>query len=400
MSSAPISRRSAVRSKASPAPAAAGRDGTNSPGILILSHLDTIHPVGTLAGRLPLRRDGDRYFGPGIYDMKGGVAIAIEALKIARENGGVALPVTYMLIPDEEIGSPSSRERIEEEAKRHKYVLVTEPCKNGVIVTGRFAFQRFWIDVEGRPAHAGATNRQGRSAIRAMARLIEQIENMTDFERGMTFSVGTIEGGTFVNVMPIRCRAQVLTVAPTQAIFEEVAQRMMALESENDGVTVRVERGPVRPLWQPHRPTMALYEKAHEIAASIGFKLDHGSFGGGSDGNFTGALGVATLDGLGVDGASAHTFEEHILVSSLVPALRRVIAHAGLMKVVSCHSAASPPSSCAAARRRLSCSTPATFPPSARHGRRSSARRSGRTTRAPASSTAWVAASRRCRRCA
>ncbi|MBN9279632.1 MAG: M20/M25/M40 family metallo-hydrolase, partial [Hyphomicrobium sp.] len=151
----------------------AGREGTNSPGILILSHLDTIHPVGTLAGRLPLRRDGDRYFGPGIYDMKGGVAIAIEALKIVCENGGAQLPITYMLIPDEEIGSPSSRERIEQEARAHRYVLVTEPCKNGVIVTGRFAFQRFWIDVEGRPAHAGATNRQGRSAIRAMAGLIE-----------------------------------------------------------------------------------------------------------------------------------------------------------------------------------------------------------------------------------
>jgi glutamate carboxypeptidase len=301
----------------------AGRDGTNSPGILILSHLDTVHPVGTLAGRLALRRDGDRYFGPGIYDMKGGVAIAVEALKIVREQaGGAPLPVTYMLVPDEEVGSPSSRERIEEEARRHKYVLVTEPCKNGVIVTGRFAFQRFWIDVEGRPAHAGATNRQGRSAIRAMARLIEQIENMTDFERGMTFSVGTIEGGTFVNVMPIRCRAQVLTVAPTQEIFEEVAARMAALESENDGITVKIERGPVRPLWQPHRQTMALYEKAHQIAASLDFKLEHGSFGGGSDGNFTGALGIATLDGLGVDGASAHTFEEHILVSSLVPRCR------------------------------------------------------------------------------
>jgi glutamate carboxypeptidase len=145
---------------------------------------------------------------------------------------------------------------------------------------------------------------------------------MTDFERGMTFSVGTIEGGTFVNVMPIRCRAQVLTVAPTQAIFDEVAARMAALESENDGISVKIERGPVRPLWQPHRQTMALYEKAHDIAADIGFKLEHGSFGGGSDGNFTGALGVATLDGLGVDGASAHTFEEHMLVSSMVPRCR------------------------------------------------------------------------------
>jgi len=225
-------------------------------------------------------------------------------------------------VPDEEVGSPSSREAIEAEAKRHKYVLVTEPCKNGVVVTGRFAFQRFWVTVHGRPAHAGANNRLGRSAIRAMARLVERIEGMTDFDRGMTFSVGTIQGGTFVNVMPIECRAQVLTVAPTQAIFEEVASRMKALEDEDDGIRVTVEKGPVRPLWEPHRETMGLYEKAHGIARELGFELKHGSFGGGSDGNFTGALGVATLDGLGVDGAGAHTFEEHLLVSSLVPRCR------------------------------------------------------------------------------
>jgi glutamate carboxypeptidase len=300
-----------------------GMEPTNSAGILILSHLDTVHLVGTLAGRLPLRRDGDRYFGPGIYDMKGGVRIAVHALDVlARCGGAPRLPVSFMLIPDEEVGSPSSRAMIEAEARRHKYVLVTEPCKSGVIVTGRFAFQRFWINVQGRPAHAGANNRQGRSAIRAMARLIERVEDMTDFDRGMTFSVGTISGGTFVNVMPIECRAQVLTVAPTAAIFEEVAGRMKALESEDDGVRITIERGPVRPLWQPHRETMSLFEKAHGLAAEIGFELKHGSFGGGSDGNFTGALGVATLDGLGVDGAGAHTFEEHLLVSSLVPRCR------------------------------------------------------------------------------
>ena len=300
-----------------------GTEPTNSAGILILSHLDTVHLVGTLDGRLPLRRDGDRYYGPGIYDMKGGVRIAMHALEVLRRAGvQPRLPVSYMLVPDEEVGSPSSREAIEAEAKRHKYVLVTEPCKNGVVVTGRFAFQRFWVTVHGRPAHAGANNRLGRSAIRAMARLVERIEGMTDFDRGMTFSVGTIQGGTFVNVMPIECRAQVLTVAPTQAIFEEVATRMKALEDEDDGIRVTVEQGPVRPLWEPHRETMGLYEKAHGVARDLGFELKHGSFGGGSDGNFTGALGVATLDGLGVDGAGAHTFEEHLLVSSLVPRCR------------------------------------------------------------------------------
>jgi glutamate carboxypeptidase len=301
---------------ASPDPAA-------GQGILILTHLDTVHMVGTLEGRLPLRRDGQRYFGPGIYDMKGGARIAIEAMRVLDRTGtGTRLPVTVLFVPDEEVGSPSSRERIEAEARRHKYVLVVEPCRSGVIVTGRFAFQRFRVTAHGRPSHAGANNRQGRSAIRAMARLVEKIESMTDFERGMTFSAGLISGGTFVNVMPIECRIEVLTVAPTRAIYDEIGERMAGLESEADGVRISVERGPVRPLWQAGPGTMALYERARAIAGEIGFDLRHGAFGGGSDGNFTGALGIATLDGLGVDGAGAHTFEEHLNIASLVPRCR------------------------------------------------------------------------------
>lgn len=300
-----------------------GTDATAAAGILILSHLDTVHLLGTLDERLPLRRDGDRHYGPGIYDMKGGCRIAIDALRIVRAGGaGPRLPVTFMFVPDEEVGSPSSRLRIEAEARRHKYVLVTEPCKNGVVVTGRFGFLRYIITVHGRPAHAGANNRQGRSAIRAMAGIIERIEAMTDFERGMTFSVGKVEGGTFVNVMPIRCRAELLAVAPTDAIAAEIAERIEGLQGENDGIRIVVERGPVRPLWQANAATMTLYERARILAAEIGFELRHGAFGGGSDGNFTGALGCATLDGLGVDGSGAHTFEEHLLISSIVPRCR------------------------------------------------------------------------------
>jgi glutamate carboxypeptidase len=300
-----------------------GADPTSNAGILILSHSDTIHPVGTLNGRLPLRRDGDRYYGPGIYDMKAGTRMAVHALGVLRRLDRMPrLPVTYMIIPDEEVGSPSSREAIEAEARKNRYVLVTEPCKSGVIVTGRYAFQRFWITAHGRPAHAGANNRDGRSAIRAMAGLIQCIEAMTDFQRGMTFSVGTISGGTFVNVMPIECRAQVLTVAPTQEIHDEIGERMLGLAGESDGVRIEVERGPVRPLWTAHEETMKLYATAARLAGEIGIDLRHGSFGGGSDGNFTGAMGVATLDGLGADGAGAHTFDEHILVSSLGPRSR------------------------------------------------------------------------------
>ena len=299
-------------------------------GILVLGHLDTVHGVGTLAGPLPLRRDGDRLYGPGIYDMKGGMYAACYAMKqLLRAGRTPVLPVTFMFIPNEEVGSPTTRQRIEDEARRHRYVLVPEPAKQGRLVTGRHGIARYVVTTRGRPSHAGATLARGASAIREMAHQIQAIETMSDPGSGTTMSVGIVNGGTFVNVVPMECRAEVLAVFPTAEAFDSIAESMSSLKPVNADVTIAVEPGPVRPLFEAGEGTLALYSRAEDIARSIGFVPGHGSFGGGSDGNFTGALGIPTLDGLGLCGDGAHTHDEHILVSSLVPRARLL---AGLLE--------------------------------------------------------------------
>jgi glutamate carboxypeptidase len=303
----------------------------NGPGILMVAHADTVHPVGTLGSKLPIRRQGDKCFGPAIYDMKGGTVMALAALKTVIEKARLELPVTFIINPDEEIGSPTSRELIEAEAKRHKYVLIPEPAKGarGEVTTGRHAFQRFFLTTHGRPAHSGWTNKDGRSAVRVMAQIVEELENRSDFDKGPTYAVSVFHGGQWVNCVPMTCTAQALCVAREMTTFHEIGRVMDGLAGVRADVRIEVERGPVRPLWTAHAATMGLYERARRIAGEIGFDLAHAQHGGGSDGNFTGALGVATLDGLGVMGGGAHTHEEHILVSSLVPRatlLARLIA--------------------------------------------------------------------------
>jgi glutamate carboxypeptidase len=304
------------------------------PGILVLGHLDTVHMVGTLDDKLPFRREGDKVYGPGIYDMKGGMFTAWYALaQLLRAGETPELPITFMFISDEEVGSPSTRARIEEVAKAHKVVLVPEPAKGetGRLVTGRYAFLRFTVHVSGKPAHAGSQLARGRSAIAEMARQIIAIEDMTNKETGVTYSVGTIEGGTFVNVVPIECSAQVLAVAPFADAMDEIRANMTALEPFNADCSVTVEPGAVRPLFEASEGTMALYEQAEAIAREIGFVPGHGPSGGGSDGNFTGALGIPTLDGMGLMGDGAHTHEEHVLYSSMVP---RAKLMAGLFRTL------------------------------------------------------------------
>ena len=305
----------------------------STPGILVLGHLDTVHLVGTLKESLPIRRDGDRLYGPGVMDMKGGRYLSVQALgHVLEKQSALSVPVTFMFIPDEEIGSPSTRKLIEAEARKSRWVLVPEPAHDEKLVTGRHAFLRFTLTVFGKAQHAGVARGAGRSAISAMARLITQIEALSDIEREITYRVGVVSGGDFVNVVPTQCQAQVLCVAPTANAFHEIRQQMDALDTGDPELRVEVDAGPVRPLFKPTAGTLALYEIAASVAAELGLNLDHGQFGGGSDGNFTGALGIPTLDGLGVHGKGLHTKSEHIYVSSLVP---RAQLLAGLYQALS-----------------------------------------------------------------
>ncbi len=289
------------------------------PGILVLGHLDTVHPIGTLE-KLPWKREGDFCWGPGIQDMKGGNFVALEAAKLLSAGGLTSpLPVTFLFTSDEEVGSPSTRDLIEAEAARHKYILVPEPAnEDGGVVTGRFAIARFNLETRGVPSHAGARLADGKSAIHGMIRHIETIEAMTTSD--CTFSAGVIRGGQWVNCVPSSCQAEVLSMAKTDADLEQGVERMLALNGSHSGIELEVTRGVTRPVWAPDLPsTAALYEQARALAGGIGFDLPHGSRGGGSDGNFTGARGFPTLDGLGVQGDGLHTLNEHIDVSSLVP---------------------------------------------------------------------------------
>ena len=286
------------------------------PGILVMGHLDTVHPIGTLAD-LPWRETDGRCYGPGILDMKGGNFLALEALRqLHRAGVATKLPVTVLFTSDEEVGSPSTRDLIEAEAARHRYVLVPEPGRSdGAVVTGRYAIARFHLEAVGRPSHAGARLKDGRSAIRRMAQKLIEIESMTNED--CTFSVGVVHGGQWVNCVATLCRGEALSMAKRQADLDHAVSRMLALSDSADGVTFTVTRGVTRPVWEPDENTLALYRTARGIAEALGVTLGHESAGGGSDANFTGALGIPSLDGLGALGDGLHTLGEYIEIASL-----------------------------------------------------------------------------------
>jgi glutamate carboxypeptidase len=294
---------------------------TDEPGILVMSHLDTVHPVGTIEHDLPLRIEDDRLYGPGVYDMKGGAFFALEAFRDVARKDGAARPLTFLFTPDEEIGSPTTRSIIEALGRRAAYVLVTEPARDGGrIVTSRKGVGRFEVHVEGRPGHSGSAHREGRNAIYEAARQILAIEAMTDYARGITTTVGMIAGGTAPNTIPQHCRFPVDLRVATVADGEEFESQILRLRPDNPDFKVTITGGMNRPPYELSAGTAKLFEHARALAADIGFDLVSSEMtGGGSDGNFTAALGVPTLDGLGIDGDGAHTLREYALISSIAP---------------------------------------------------------------------------------
>jgi glutamate carboxypeptidase len=286
--------------------------------LLVVGHLDTVWPKGTLAAR-PFRIEDDRAFGPGIFDMKSGVSLAVFAARaikdLTREARG---PLTLLMTSDEETGSHFSRELIEEEAGHARAALVLEPpIPGGTIKTGRKGVGEFELIIRGRPAHAGNDPRAGISAITELAHQILNINNLSDYERGTTLNVGVVHGGVLSNVIAAEARASVDMRYQTMEEGERIVDAMGQLRPALDGARIEVRGGINRPPLVRTPEIGKLFEHAKQLASEIGFELREGSVGGGSDGNFIAARGVPVLDGLGVDGAGAHAEHEHIIVSDI-----------------------------------------------------------------------------------
>jgi glutamate carboxypeptidase len=270
--------------------------------------------------RLPFKVEGDSAFGPGIYDMKGGAYLAYHAFRqICADGAHSPLGITQLYVSDEEIGSPTSRALIEAEGQKAKYVLVTEPARDGgKIVTGRKGVGRFEVFIKGAPAHAGTRPEDGRSAVRELANVILALEAMNDLQRGISVNVGVVRGGTRPNVIAEEAYAEVDLRVPTLADADDLVAKILSLKSRSEGVSVTITGQLNRPPYEMGNAGAALFEHAKTLAADIGFDLVDTFTGGGSDGNFT-AGHNATLDGLGVDGKGAHTNYEQLYISSIEP---------------------------------------------------------------------------------
>lgn len=309
----------------------AGRDGygdtliCRTPGegapIVVAGHLDTVWDHGTLTTSMPWRVEGPKAHGPGIYDMKAGSFFAFHSVReILRQKTRTKRPIVLLLTPDEEVGSPTSRAPIEQAARGARAVLIPEPAgAGGACVTARKGVGRFDIAVTGVSSHAGGNWAEGRSAVVALAEVILKIHAMTDLAAGITTNVAPIHGGTRPNVIPPEASAEVDLRVPTIALGEKLEAAILGLAYARDGIEVRVTGGMNRPPFAETPEIAALYAQAHALAAKHGYALPKQHRGGGSDGNFTAAMGVPTLDGLGCTGAGAHAPQEHILWQDLAP---------------------------------------------------------------------------------
>jgi glutamate carboxypeptidase len=288
--------------------------------ILLLGHLDTVWPLGTLT-EMPFRLAKGRAWGPGIFDMKGGVAIALTALDLLRAENILSRQVILLLVGDEETGSDASRSLTEKVASRCEAVYVLEPAQGleGAYKTARKGVASYRVHVTGVAAHSGVNFEQGHSAISELARLVGVIEAWTDLKRGITINVGTIHGGTRSNVIAAEAWAEVDVRIARLSDFARLDRRFRNLRARNRRCVVQIDGGLNRPPMERTQETAALYRRAATLATALGFSLHEASTGGGSDGNFTSALGIPTLDGMGAVGEGAHARNESVVLKELAP---------------------------------------------------------------------------------
>ena len=293
-------------------------DGNGAP-ILLLGHFDTVWSVGQLE-RMPLQEKDGRLYGPGIFDMKAGIGVAMLAVRtLRRELDATATPRIVMLwTSDEEVGSGTSRPIIEAEAGRSRAVLVLEPSlPGGAAKTTRKGCGDFVLTVHGVSAHAGIDPGRGANAVHELARQIVAIQALEDTDRGVSVNVNVVSGGTRTNVIPEQARAHVDVRTPTAADARSIYDALNGLRASIPGTRLELSGGFGRPPLERTSQVIRLYEKARRVAEQLGHELREGGTGGGSDGNFTAALGVPTLDGLGPQGEGAHALHEHVVVSDL-----------------------------------------------------------------------------------
>jgi glutamate carboxypeptidase len=292
--------------------------GRGDAQVLVIGHFDTVWPIGQIE-TMPVRREDGRLYGPGSYDMKAGIATTLLAARILIETN--RLPshrITMIWTSDEEVGSDTSRGILEAEARRSRAVFVLEPAlAGGGVKTARKGVADFRIEATGIPAHAGVEPDKGASAIHELAWQAVQLLALNDPSRGLTINVGCIGGGTRPNVVAAEAMMDVDVRIPTEADAARVTTALTTLVPRDPRVRLRVSGGVNRPPMERTAGVAALYERAARIARELGRELPEGATGGGSDGNFTAALGIPTLDGLGPDGAGAHALHEHVLIDSV-----------------------------------------------------------------------------------
>lgn len=285
--------------------------------ILILSHFDTVWDEGDLK----LKIDGDKLYGPGILDMKGGLVQAIWSIKAIKDLSlEMHKKIVFLCTSDEEIGSPSSKSLIESEANNSDYVLVTEPpvAETGALKTGRKGSSRYFVEVKGKKAHSGNNHEDGINAIKEAARQIVYLESLTDYKIGTTINVGSIKGGGKLNVVPDFAKFGVNVRVSTKKEQKRIDQLIKNLSPYENGIKLKVSGGINRPPMNKSEATEELFEIAQDVAADLDLgELEQAYVGGGSDGNFTASLGIPTLDGLGAVGEGIHAKNEHILASEI-----------------------------------------------------------------------------------